>query len=271
MLLKKVRIIVILFAFIVSAIFIYKNIYSLDDFHSNYEEILETTINENSDNGNFEENLYEQKERTTEEKKKKKKPPCHIHINLDEKKMYVYKNNELIKTYPVSGGKVSTPSPEGTWVIISKDNWGEGFGGAWMGLNVPWGKYGIHGTVYPWFVGKQNASKGCIRMLNKDVKELYSIAPHGTIVSIVHENKPFRILKSGDIGSDVRDVQLALKELKYYNNWVDGKYGDGLKKCVIKFQKDNKLHANGIVNSSTYQLIMKKAEESKNASSSTVE
>ena len=39
-------------------------------------------------------------------------------------------------------------------MIINKAGWGEGFGGAWMGLNVPWGTYGIHGTKSPWFVGK---------------------------------------------------------------------------------------------------------------------
>ncbi|MFZ5987103.1 MAG: L,D-transpeptidase family protein [Bacillota bacterium] len=36
-----------------------------------------------------------------------------------------------------------------------------------MTLGVEWGKYGIHGTKYPWFIGKQNASHGCIRMYSK--------------------------------------------------------------------------------------------------------
>ena len=39
---------------------------------------------------------------------------------------------ELIKTYSCSGGKWSTPSPIGTWIIVSKHLWGEGFGGSWM-------------------------------------------------------------------------------------------------------------------------------------------
>jgi hypothetical protein len=63
----------------------------------------------------------------------------YIFINLDELKMYVYKDGCLLKSYPISGGKPSTPSPLGTWKIISKAEWGEGFGGGWLGFNVPWG------------------------------------------------------------------------------------------------------------------------------------
>jgi len=187
----------------------------------------------------------------------------HIFINLDSLQMYVYKNGELLKTYPVSGGKPSTPSPLGTWRIISKDTWGEGFGGAWLGFNVPWGKYGIHGTIYPWFIGKSNSSKGCIRMRNKDVKELYKLVPHGTTVTIAHNNRVFRTLKSGDIGSDVKEIQKLLKELGFYHGYPDGKYGTGLKKSVQKFQKENRIYASGNVNRKTYDLILAKYNELK--------
>ena len=47
-------------------------------------------------------------------------------------------------------------------------NWGGGFGTRWLGLNVPWGIYGIHGTNQPWSIGTQ-ASAGCIRMFNRHV------------------------------------------------------------------------------------------------------
>ena len=52
-----------------------------------------------------------------------------------------------------------------------------------MGLNVPWGNFGIHGTIYPNSLGWQS-SHGCIRMDNNDVKELYSYIPIGTKVTI---------------------------------------------------------------------------------------
>jgi len=185
-----------------------------------------------------------------------------IHINLDEQIMYVYKNNELFKTYPVSGGKSNSPSPTGEWIIIHKSKRGGSFGGAWMGLNVPWGKYGIHGTNKPWAIGQQNVSGGCIRMKNEDVKELYGYIPHGTKVTIVHESRPFRNLKSGDIGSDVYKVQIALKSLGYFNNWCDGKYGENTKKAVLAYQKDANLAQTGIVNISTWKKLMKQYEDS---------
>ncbi len=185
----------------------------------------------------------------------------YIFIDLDDKLMHVYKDGEQIKTYEVSGGKPNSPSPLGTWKIISKDTWGEGFGGAWLGFNVPWGKYGIHGTTDPWAVGKSNNSKGCIRMRNKEVRELYKLVPHNTLVTIVYENIPFYPMRDGDVGSDVLSVERALKKLGYYHGGEDGVYGASLKKAVMEFQKDNKLYRTGVVNNSTYEKIIAMEKE----------
>lgn len=51
-----------------------------------------------------------------------------ILVDVEDSKMYVFENEKLIKTYKCSGGKWSTPSPIGTWKVISKAKWGEGFG-----------------------------------------------------------------------------------------------------------------------------------------------
>ncbi|HBY19817.1 MAG TPA: hypothetical protein DEG71_02225, partial [Clostridiales bacterium] len=131
----------------------------------------------------------------------KSKTPYFIHCDLDDCRMYVFKDYELIKKYPISGGKDSTRSPYGSWIITDKSTWGEGFGGRWMGFNVPWGMYGIHGTDKPGTVGA-NLSHGCIRMYNKDVKELYKIIPHGTRVTITQGlygpfGSYYKTLKSG--------------------------------------------------------------------------
>lgn len=245
------KICILALAIVIIIFYSYKNILVLDDINEPYnfvanlqsDTILTSTDNNNPIDYNIPAKGY------------------HIHINLDNYTMYVYKNGQLIKTYPVSGGKPSTPSPLGTWRIIGKDTWGEGFGGAWLAFNVPWGKYGIHGTVYPWFIGKSNSSKGCIRMLNKDVKELYKIIPHGTTVTIVHKNPVFRVLKNGHAGSDVLAVQKALKKLGYYKGYPDGKFGNALAISVRKFQKDNKLYVSGYVNKKTFDLIIQKAAE----------
>lgn len=55
-----------------------------------------------------------------------------ILADAEESKIYLFQNDKLIKTYECSGGKWSTPSPIGTWVITEKANWGEGFGGSWL-------------------------------------------------------------------------------------------------------------------------------------------
>jgi len=185
----------------------------------------------------------------------------HLYVDLDELLMYVYKNGELVKTYGVSGGKANSPSPLGTWKIINKDTWGEGFGGAWLGFNVPWGMYGIHGTTEPWSVGRSNTSKGCIRMKNDDARELYRMVPHNTPVTIAYKNIPFYPMRDGDVGSDVLAVERALKKLGYYHGGEDGVFGGSLKKAVMEFQKDHKLYRTGVVNNSTYEKILQLEKE----------
>lgn len=55
-----------------------------------------------------------------------------ILVDVEESKMYVLENGICTKTYTCAGGKYSTPSPIGTWTIVSKGKWGEGFGGSWL-------------------------------------------------------------------------------------------------------------------------------------------
>ena len=44
--------------------------------------------------------------------------------------------------------------------------------------------YRIHGTNEPWSIG-QNVSSGCIRMLNEDVSDLYSMVQVGAKVIVM--------------------------------------------------------------------------------------
>lgn len=173
--------------------------------------------------------------------------------------MCVFKDGNLIKTYAIASGKFSTPSPIGTWKITNKGLWNEGFGGSWMGLNVPWGTYGIHGTKYPASIG-YNASHGCIRMKNKDAAELYNIIPAGTTVLISggpygNFGKSLRILNPGMIGSDVYEIQKILKSKGYYKGNPNGIYSEFMKAAVKKFQKDNKIAITGIINKNFYEKL----------------
>ena len=170
-----------------------------------------------------------------------------ILVDVEESKLWLFKNKELEKEYRCSGGKETTPSPIGTWKIISKGKWGEGFGGSWLGINVPWGKFGIHGTIEPYSIG-WNSSHGCIRMKNEEVAELYRIVPIGTKVTIVDGvygdfGKGFRYLKSGMYGADVKQIQERLKELGFFHGEVNGKFEGSLEEAVKAYCKANNLSA----------------------------
>lgn len=182
-----------------------------------------------------------------------------IYIQIDEHKLYLLEDGKKIRQYPIAAGKADTPSPLGYWKIIEKSTWGDGFGGRWMGLNVPWGKYGIHGTMKPESVGG-DTSHGCIRMYNKDVQELYKIVPHGTPVVIVNGSfgpfgKGFRVVKPGDRGADVFAVQKRLSQLGFYKSRVDGIYGEGMKEAVHNFQRKNKLYVTNSITREMYRAL----------------
>jgi hypothetical protein len=183
-----------------------------------------------------------------------------IMIDLTESMLYLFKGEEMIKKYVVAQGKPSTPSPVGVWEIVSKArNWGNGFGTRWLGLNVPWGRYGIHGTNRPGSIGHR-ASHGCFRMRNKDVEELYEIVPYKTKVYVYggpYGNLGSQLvhLSPGDRNSHVVEVQKRLKVLGYYNGAIDGIYGEGMKAALLKFKMDKGLAHNHYVDWATYKAL----------------
>ncbi|MBU3758353.1 MAG: LysM peptidoglycan-binding domain-containing protein [Candidatus Omnitrophica bacterium] len=91
------------------------------------------------------------------------------------------KNNST----PVGNFKINMKLENPTWYYAgavvppgSPDNY---LGTRWMGFDLK--GYGIHGTTFPESIGKQE-SLGCVRLLNKDVEELYDLVPVGTSVRI---------------------------------------------------------------------------------------
>ncbi|MBU5438566.1 L,D-transpeptidase family protein [Tissierella sp. MSJ-40] len=184
-----------------------------------------------------------------------------ILIEVDKKQLHVVdkENEKIIKTYPVATGKPDTPTPLGSFKIVEKGHWGEGFGSRWMGLNVPWGKYGIHGTNKPGSIG-YNASAGCIRMRNKDVEEVYSMVKHDTTVVIINGSygpfgNGFRNLRPGDRGADVAEVQKRLLQKGYYNGSIDGIYGEGMKYSLLKYLKDNNMILSDTIGYEIYEKL----------------
>ncbi|MBH8598455.1 MULTISPECIES: L,D-transpeptidase [unclassified Thermoactinomyces] len=115
---------------------------------------------------------------------------AHIVIRLSRFRLYLYRDSQLIKSYPIGIGKVATQTPQGVYTIVNKVPYPYSypggplspFGTLWMGLSRP--HYGIHGTNRPSSIGKR-VSKGCIRMHNRDVEDLARYVGIGTKVMIL--------------------------------------------------------------------------------------
>ncbi|WP_055666983.1 L,D-transpeptidase family protein [Desnuesiella massiliensis] len=193
---------------------------------------------------------------------KKGKDSYTVVVDLNEHKLYLINDftKKIHKTYPIAGGKPSTPSPIGTWTIVDKAaGWGGGFGTRWMGMNVPWGQYGIHGTNKPLSIGG-TISLGCIRMLNEDVEQLYKFVGVGTKVIIYGgayglDTNIFRTLIPGDRGADVYEVQRRMQDRGFYSGRLDGVYGEDMKAEVIKFRKYNKLSLTHYIDKEFYNAL----------------
>jgi hypothetical protein len=183
-----------------------------------------------------------------------------ILIHVDDKKLYLLEEGEVVKKYTIATGKSGFSSPIGDWKIVNKGtSWGKGFGARWLGLNVPWGVYGIHGTNDEGRIG-QAVSHGCIRMRNRDVIELYGMVAVGTPVVI--RNGPygpfgwgFKTLLPGQRGADVLAVQKKLKELGYYDGDEDGIYGERMKQALFEFQREHGLKVKDKITHDDYDAM----------------
>ncbi|MGG3871124.1 L,D-transpeptidase family protein [Brevibacillus laterosporus] len=181
-----------------------------------------------------------------------------IEINPQQHQLIVRIQDQKIKTYTVAVGNPSTPTPVGEYRVIYKGkNWGPSFGPRWLGLNVPWGIYGIHGTNKPHSIG-QHLSHGCIRMRNRDILELFDMIPIGTKVTIHGHvlgdpNHNPRYLAEGDVGGDVQLIQSRLKSAGYFNGVCDGKFRSNTTTALKKFQRDHHLPQDGVVSKGVYE------------------
>lgn len=115
----------------------------------------------------------------------------HLLVETDLRRLHHFQGDTLVHTYPVAVGKPSTPTPTGNYHVVYKMlNPGGVLGSRWMGLDIPGGNYGIHGTNNPDSIGRA-VSNGCIRMHNHHVEELFPRVQIGTAVRIVRaENAP---------------------------------------------------------------------------------
>lgn len=183
-----------------------------------------------------------------------------IWIDIPQKSLTLYEGTRVVKRYAVATGAGETPTPIGSFWITSRfaGDLG-GFGTRFLGLNVPWGQYGVHGTNRPESIGS-NASHGCIRMHVRDSEELYGLTPNWTRVVI--QGGPYgqldnslRPLGPGDRNSHVAAVQRRLNVLGYYAGVADGIYGQGTAAAVKRARKALGLPEGDRVDVSFYQAI----------------
>lgn len=183
-----------------------------------------------------------------------------IHVDVEQKLLTLFQGGAVVKQYTVATGAQDTPTPVGVFTITHRfSGMMGGFGTCFLGLNVPWGDYGIHGTNKPESIGYA-ASHGCIRMHVEDAEELYALVPNGTTVVI--ECGPYgelgyglRPLKNGDRSQAVRAVQRKLRAFGFYAGWPDGIFGEGTQKAVDRARKHFGLPPNGMVDWALYHKL----------------
>ena len=175
-----------------------------------------------------------------------------ILINIPEMRLYLFRKKiSMVKTFPIGIGVTDNFTPVGrfyiknkrvspTWHIplsLREEHEGEKsippgpenpLGSHWLGLSIS--GYGIHGTNFPWAVGRL-VTHGCIRLYPEDILHLYPIVSIGTPVNIIYE--PVKIgFKEGHIFIEVHEdiyhripdlFQFTLKKLdeKGIKNLVD--------------------------------------------------
>lgn len=181
-----------------------------------------------------------------------------ILVDVRQLTLTLFVDGKPVKTYPIAIGRPGEETPVGEWRVVNRSaGRGGPFGSRWMGLNVPWGVYGIHGTNKPWSIGRR-ASAGCVRMHNRHVEELFSLVPIGTFVQVVgraHRGPLRKVIRNGSTGPDVVQVQFALKEIGFAVGDADGRFGNVGVTAMQRLEFQYGLPINGRVESDEYRLL----------------
>lgn len=78
----------------------------------------------------------------------------------------------------------------------------------------------------------------------------------GLLLSDINAGAAGILLKKGMQGEEVRQVQLKLKELGYFNATATGYYGEMTKQAVEKYQRDRNFTVDGIVGPATWSALI---------------
>jgi L,D-transpeptidase ErfK/SrfK len=122
-------------------------------------------------------------------------------VSISDRMLVLLENDQVVSSYPVAVGAPVSPSPVGTFTIVTRVTnptyyrpgkvIGPGatnpIGTRWIGLSVK--GFGIHGTDAPRSIGFAK-SHGCIRLRNQDVEELFERLRAGDVVELHGERTP---------------------------------------------------------------------------------
>lgn len=182
-------------------------------------------------------------------------------INLPEMRLYrFFPRMKMVKTYPVGIGGLGSETPEGVYRVVEREvnpTWevppslqekhgvtiippgpDNPLGKYWIGLSLK--SYGIHGTNFPWSVGRL-ISHGCIRLYPEHIAKLFKETSLGTFVEIIYE--PVKIgFRLGEIFLEVHpDPYGKIADMETYTRAKFQKLGlwddiskENLKKALIK-------------------------------------
>lgn len=121
-------------------------------------------------------------------------------IKLSDRRVYLYRDNILLTSYPVAIGKAGWETPVGSYKVIEMQrdpSWQHPWtgkiippgaenplGARWIGFWTDGKNFiGFHGTPQEKLIG-QAVSHGCVRMRNKDILSLYAQVDVGTPVTV---------------------------------------------------------------------------------------
>ncbi|MGB3614246.1 MAG: L,D-transpeptidase [Elainellaceae cyanobacterium] len=121
-------------------------------------------------------------------------------LRLSDRRVYLYRGDDVEVSYPVAVGKGGWETPTGSYEVmtmIEHPSWENPFTGGvipagpdnplgerWIGFWTDGRNFiGFHGTPNEGSVGRA-ASHGCVRMYNRDIRELFTLVAVGTSVAV---------------------------------------------------------------------------------------
>ena len=130
-------------------------------------------------------------------------------VSIPDRKLALIENDQVVSVYPVAVGGSVSPSPVGTFNVVSRvanptyykpgkvvaPGAANPVGTRWIGLSLK--GYGIHGTDNPRSIGYAR-SHGCIRLHNHDVEELFERLRAGDVVELLGERTPEAVRLFGE-------------------------------------------------------------------------